>query len=152
MRFNPPRTFIGGPDNWARMKVVTLPRPDQDGNTHRICIVFDTKVYSDGDENELLAPTESDITAGLKFTLAYHSEELGEFLDLTRVDGWLREVFTHHATEREQRSEADQRTALRGFEYQAHYLNLLDMLGKHCGSRKLPWLQAHGKSRISPLT
>lgn len=104
MRFNPPRTFIGGLDNWARMKVVTLPRPDQDGYIHRICIVFDTKVYSDGDENE--------------------------FLDLTWVDGWLREVFTHHATEREQRSEADQRTALRGFEYQAHYLNLLDMLGK----------------------
>ncbi|MBG6241643.1 MAG: virulence factor SrfB [Candidatus Symbiopectobacterium sp. Dall1.0] len=130
MRFNPPRTFIGGPDNWARVKVVPLPRPDQDGNTHRICIVFDTKVYPDGDENELLAPTESDITAGLKFTLAYHSEELGEFLDLTWVDGWLREVFTHHATKREQRSEADQRTALSGFEYQAHYLNLLDMLGK----------------------
>lgn len=130
LRFNPPRTFIGGPDNWARVKVVTLPRPDQDGNTHRICIVFDTKVYPDGEANELLAPTESDITAGLKFTLAYHSEELGEFLDLTWVDGWLREVFTQHATEREQRSEADQRTALRGFEYQAHYLNLLDMLGK----------------------
>lgn len=130
LRFNPPRTFIGGPENWARLKIVALSAPDQEGNTHRICLAFDTKVFPDGAENELLAPTVTDITAGLKFTLAYHSEELGEFLDLTWIDGWLREIFTQNATTLEQRSEADIRSALRGFEYQAHYLNVLDMLGK----------------------
>jgi len=44
-RFNPPRTFLGGPYNWARVQVLELDEPDDDGNTHRICLAFDTKVY-----------------------------------------------------------------------------------------------------------
>ncbi|PWC12523.1 virulence factor SrfB [Brenneria corticis] len=129
LRFNPPRTFMGGPDNWARMQILALDTPDQDGNTHRICLAFDTKVYPEGHEYESLAPNENDIKSGGGFALAYHSDELGEFLDLTWVDGWLREVFTQQAIRRENRNEREIKLALRGFEYQAHYMNLLDMLG-----------------------
>ncbi|MCL2900300.1 virulence factor SrfB [Brenneria tiliae] len=129
LRFNPPRTFMGGPDNWARMQILALDTPDQDGNTHRICLAFDTKVYPEGHEYESLAPNENDIKTGGGFALAYHSDELGEFLDHTWVDGWLREVFTQQAIRRENRNEREIKLALRGFEYQAHYMNLLDMLG-----------------------
>ncbi|MCG8156621.1 virulence factor SrfB [Brenneria goodwinii] len=128
-RFNPPRTFLGGPDNWARMRILALDTPDQDGNTHRICLAFDTKVYPEGHEYESLAPNANDIKTGGSFALAYHSDELGEFLDLTWVDGWLREVFTQQAARRENRKAGEIKVALRGFEYQAHYMNLLDMLG-----------------------
>lgn len=130
LRFNPPRTFVGGPDNWVRLKLLALETPDPEGNTLRLCLAFDTKAYPDSEENEALSPTENDIRAGIGYTLAYRSEELGEFLDLTWVDGWLREVFTQRAATLEQRSEADVRAALRCFEYQAHYLNILDMLGR----------------------
>lgn len=130
LRFNPPRTFMGGPDNWVRMQVLALDTPDQDGNTHRICLAFDTKVYPEGHPYEALAPNENDIKTGGSFALAYRSDELGEFLDQTWVDGWLREVFTQRAARQENRDARDIKAALRGFEYQAHYMNLLDMLGK----------------------
>nr|WP_113865166.1 virulence factor SrfB [Brenneria salicis]NMN91696.1 hypothetical protein [Brenneria salicis ATCC 15712 = DSM 30166]RBP65754.1 hypothetical protein DES54_10418 [Brenneria salicis ATCC 15712 = DSM 30166]RLM31796.1 virulence factor SrfB [Brenneria salicis ATCC 15712 = DSM 30166] len=129
LRFNPPRTFMGGPDNWARMQILALDKPDQDGNTHRICLAFDTKVYPEGHPYEALASNENDIKTGGSFALAYHSDELGEFLDQTWVDGWLREVFVQQAIRQENRDARDIKAALRGFEYQAHFMNLLDMLG-----------------------
>lgn len=127
-RFNPPRTFIGGPDNWARVQIIELDKPDQNGNTHRICLAFETRVWAEG-EDESLALNESDVKNGVSFSLAHRSDELGEFLDNTWVDGWLREVFSQQASQIEQRPQVNIRTALREFEYQAHYLNLLHMLG-----------------------
>ena len=128
-RFNPPRTFLGGPDNWARVQIIALDAPDQHGNTHRVSMAFDTKVYAEDQGNEGLAPNESDGKTGLGFALAYRNNELGEFLDQTWVDGWLREVFSQRAGSLEQRSSGEIGLALRTFEYQAHYLNILHMLG-----------------------
>ncbi|OVZ92941.1 virulence factor SrfB [Yersinia frederiksenii] len=133
LRFNPPRTFINGPDNWARMQILVLDTPDQDGNTLRVTLAFDTKVYPEGHANEYLAPNENDIKTGLSFALAYHNEELAEFLDLTWVDGWLREVFIQQASEQEERTARHISASLREFEYQAHYLNLLELLGSQVG-------------------
>ena len=127
-RFNPPRTFIGGPDNWARVQIVALDKPDQNGKTHRICLAFETRTWPEG-EDESLALVESDVKNGVNFALAYRSNELGEFLDHTWIDGWLREVFSQQAAAVEQRPQVNIRTALREFEYQAHYLNILHMLG-----------------------
>ena len=132
-RFNAPRTFMTGPDNWARVQVLALDKPDNDGNTHRICLAFDTKVYPEGQDNESLAPNENDIKTGLSFALAWHNEELVDFLDATWVDGWLREVFSQQAMQREDRSAKTVKDALKEFEYQAHYLNLLEMLGLQLG-------------------
>ncbi|WP_213989710.1 virulence factor SrfB [Sodalis sp. dw_96] len=129
LRFNPPRTFMGGPDNWARVQILTLDTPDQHGNTHRVSMAFDTKVYPEDHGSEGLAPNENDCKTGLGFALAYRNNELGEFLDQTWVDGWLREVFSQRAGGQEQRSSGEIGLALRTFEYQAHYLNILHMLG-----------------------
>lgn len=127
-RFNPPRTFIGGPDNWARVQIVALEKPDQNGKTHRVCLAFETRTWPEG-EDESLSLVESDIRNGVSFALAWRSNELGEFLDHTWIDGWLREVFSQQAASVEQRPQVNIRTALREFEYQAHYLNILHMLG-----------------------
>ena len=35
LRFNPPRTFMAGPDNWARVQIRELDTPEADGSTHR---------------------------------------------------------------------------------------------------------------------
>ncbi|WP_380178842.1 virulence factor SrfB [Kalamiella sp. sgz302252] len=127
-RFNPPRTFIGGPDNWARVQIIALDKPDQNGKTHRICLAFETRTWPEG-EDESLALVESDVKNGVSFALAHRSNEIGEFLDHTWIDGWLREVFSQQAAAVEQRPQVNIRTALREFEYQAHYLNVLHMLG-----------------------
>ncbi|MFZ4833141.1 virulence factor SrfB [Rouxiella sp. Mn2063] len=129
-RFNPPRTFSDGPANWARVQIIALDTPDQDGNTYRVSMAFDTKVYPVRNNTQYLAPNEDDIKSGVGFALAHRSNELGDFLDLHWIDEWLKEVFTEQAFSRLRMHSDDIETALREFEYQAHYLNVLDILGR----------------------
>lgn len=128
LRFNPPRTFVEGPDNWARVQIRKLAEPDSAGNTHRVTLALDSQI------NNLsplaLAPTTNDILNGTRFALAWRDDEVFDFLDQTWIDGWLREAFLHYATSVENRSEREIAQALRGFEYQAHWLNLLTLLGE----------------------
>lgn len=126
-RYTPSGAFLAGPDNWARMQIAQLDAPDRDGNLLRVVLAFDTRLAAPGQER--LAPSERDLATGLHFALAHRNHELGEFLDHTWVDGWLREAFTQRAAMREQRDEAALNAGLKTFEYQAHYLNLLHMLG-----------------------
>ncbi|MCS2167367.1 virulence factor SrfB [Scandinavium manionii] len=128
LRFNPPRTFVEGPDNWARVQIRKLPDPDSAGNTHRVTIALDSQIRDDAPS--ALAPIENDLLNGTRFALAWRDEEVADFLDQTWIDGWLREVFSHHASVEENRSERDIAQAMRGFEYQGHWLNLLALLGE----------------------
>uniref|UniRef100_UPI00296FEA90 virulence factor SrfB n=1 Tax=Enterobacter sp. TaxID=42895 RepID=UPI00296FEA90 len=127
LRFNPPRTFVEGPDNWARVQIRKLSEPDSNGHTHRVTLALDSQI------NDLspaaLAPIENDILNGTRFSLAWRDDEVADFLDQTWIDGWLREVFLQ-AIQDENRSERDVAQALRGFEYQAHWLNLMTLLGE----------------------
>ncbi|UYU33830.1 virulence factor SrfB [Siccibacter colletis] len=129
LRFNPPRTFVEGPDNWARVQIRKLPQPDQAGNTHRVTLALDTRLV-EADHAALLAPSQNDVRNGTRFTLAWRDDEVGDFLDQTWVDGWLREAFTQFAIQEEERHERDITQALKGFEYQAHWLNLMGLLGE----------------------
>ncbi|MCC3252275.1 virulence factor SrfB, partial [Serratia marcescens] len=85
---------------WARLQVVQLDEPDQDGNLLRVVLAVDTRAAAPG--QEALAPSESDLGAGLSFALAHRNHALSEFLDLPWGDGWLREAFSQRAAEREQ--------------------------------------------------
>ncbi|AIR62439.1 virulence factor SrfB [Cedecea neteri] len=129
LRFNPPRTFVGGPDNWARVQVRVLETPDSAGNTVRISIALDSKIYADDHPAAHLAPTENDVRNGARFALAWHNHEIKDFLDQTWVDGWLRETFSQFATRVEERTERELAAAMKAFEYQAHYLNILELIG-----------------------
>ncbi|GAS73118.1 virulence factor SrfB [Salmonella enterica] len=128
LRFNPPRTFVEGPDNWARVQVRKLAQPDSAGNTHRITLALDSQLTENAPA--ALTPNENDLLNGTRFALAWHDNEIADFLDQTWIDGWLRESFMHHATQHENRSEHEIQQALRNFEYQAHWLNLLTLLGE----------------------
>lgn len=128
LRFNPPRTFIDGPDNWARVQVRKLSKPDSAGNTHRITLAFDSQLTKN--MPPALAPCENDLLNGTRFALAWRDEEVADFLDQTWIDGWLRESFLQYASQVENRSEQAIQQALRSFEYQAHWLNLLTLLGE----------------------
>lgn len=128
LRFNPPRTFVEGPDNWARVQIRKLAEPDSAGNTHRVTLALDSQI------NDLsptaLAPATNDILNGTRFALAWRDDEVFDFLDQTWIDGWLREAFLHYVSNAENRSEREIAQALRSFEYQAHWLNLLTLLGE----------------------
>ncbi|MDO6406072.1 virulence factor SrfB [Pantoea phytobeneficialis] len=124
------RRFIGGPENWARLRLAPLSQPDAAGNTHRITLAFDTRLVAENDGGEQLGLSQADAQNGVSFALAWHNYELGEFLDLTWVDGWLRETFSQQVTALESRREQELVQALREFEYQAHYLNVLELLGE----------------------
>lgn len=128
LRFNPPRTFVEGPDNWARVQVRKLAHPDGAGNTHRMTLALDSQLAQN--VSATLAPNENDLLNGTRFALAWRDDEVADFLDQTWVDGWLREAFFQHLTQKEGHSEQDVQLALRNFEYQAHWLNLLTLLGE----------------------
>ena len=128
LRFNPPRTFVEGPDNWARVQVRKLPEPDSAGHTHRITVALDSQLSENAPA--ALAPNENDLLNGTRFALAWRDDEIADFLDQTWIDGWLRESFLHHVTQEENRSEQEIQQALRNFEYQAHWLNLMTLLGE----------------------
>ncbi len=64
------------------------------------------------------------------FCARRRDEEVADFLDQTWIDGWLRESFLQYASQVENRPEQAIQQALRSFEYQAHWLNLLTLLGE----------------------
>lgn len=145
LRFNPPRTFVGGPDNWARIQIRQLASPDSKGNTHRIVVAFDTQLAED-EHLGGLAPLQSDVRNGTRFTLAWQNQDVAEFLDQTWVDGWLREVFTQYATREQGRSEEDIARSMKLFEYQAHWMNVLTLLS----SLNIPEVKIVGETLQTP--
>lgn len=128
MRFTSPRQFTNSPANWARLQIKRLSTPDQAGNRLRLCIAFDTKMHADDGDTARLALTASDVRDGTRFALAWRNHEIAEFLDQTWVDGWLREVFVQYVRSQEARSTHEINNAIKAFEYQAHFLNILEML------------------------
>ena len=85
LRFNPPRTFVDGPDNWARVQVRKLDAPDAAGNTHRVTLALDSQIAAHA--TSALSPVENDILNGSRFELAWRDDEMESFLDQIRSDG-----------------------------------------------------------------
>jgi len=123
--------FSDGPINWARARLVQLaPGEDLDGHTHRLVLAFDTKLYQDNPSlGSYLAPTETDINNGARFALAWRDEDLRGYPERLWVSNWLNELFSELAPPRLRLSKEDIEERLAQFEPQAHYLNLLWLLG-----------------------
>jgi hypothetical protein len=150
LRMSAMRRFAQGPCNWARFQVRRLAQPDDAGHTHRLTLALDTRIVRDVEGEELLAPVESDITAGTRFALAWHDSELDDFIDQTWVDGWLRESFMT-AAELEDRTQGDIQLALKKFEYQAHWLNLLELMGSRLAIPELKIVAAASSTETIPV-
>ncbi len=129
LRINASHVFTDGPSNWARIQIRSLAEPDNVGNTVRVSIAFDTRIATTTQNGSLLAPDLNDIRDGTRFALAWRDTCLNEFLDQTWVDGWLREVFCHFYRDNAAMDDNALARALKLFEYQGHYLNILEMLG-----------------------
>ncbi|MEZ3500054.1 virulence factor SrfB [Pantoea sp. KPR_PJ] len=129
LRASTRQAVSAGPFNWARVQFNRLATPNAAHHDVQVTLAFDTQTDPDGDETAALAPCCADVRNGTRFRLAWQNHELAEFLDQTWVDGWLRETFTLSATALGYSEEAKAR-ALKYFSYQAHYLNLLELMGE----------------------
>ncbi|CBL44089.1 Uncharacterized protein conserved in bacteria, putative virulence factor [gamma proteobacterium HdN1] len=129
-RMAPSRKFAEGPGNWARARIVSLADgEDPDGYTHRVTLAFDTRVFHSRSDMAYLAPTSDDVKAGSSFGFAYRSDEMGWFPELAWVDSWLQEVFAENAQQRLRMQREDIEDERKLLYHQAHYLNLLYVLG-----------------------
>ncbi|CBJ80288.1 putative virulence effector protein, SfrB [Xenorhabdus bovienii str. Jollieti] len=127
-RFNSSRSFAQGPTNWSRVKFHALDTPDEQGNTWRVTLAFDTKVSPDRRNTQYLEPVDDDVRSGVSFALAETHHEMGDFLLLKWVDDWLRETYTERATTLWRQYHEDTENCLNRKEHQAHYLNLINAL------------------------
>lgn len=127
MRINSTGAFTGGPDNWARIQVNVLEQPDSQGNTVRVTVAFDTRISPE--PLSPLAPCMQDVHNGTQFALAWRDSDIHSFLGNSWVDGWLRECFIQYCRRTDEADDTGLARALRLFEYQGHYLNILEMAG-----------------------
>ena len=125
-----------GPTDWARIKVIALPEPDAQGNTHRMVVAFDTHVqegidveYADPEEG-YPALSESDVREGAEFVLFESIKHNSWFLKLDWVNEWIKELY--HASVRRKRpnrvfkeSELPNQT-----EHLARYIGFLELLSQ----------------------
>ncbi|NDJ55685.1 virulence factor SrfB [Enterobacteriaceae bacterium 4M9] len=151
LRVSAQRRFAQGPGNWARFQIRELAEPDEAGHTHRLTLALDTRIVPEEDSAELLAPVSSDITFGTRFALAWHDDELADFIDQVWVDGWLRDSFSAAADERETRAVGDIQQALKKFEYQAHWLNLLELFGTELAIPELRIVETSTQTAAIPV-
>ena len=126
-RFMPPYRFDEGPSNWARMRLVKLPSPDVDGNSHRLTLAFDSRVMRKHDGTAYLAPNEEDVNSGVAFRIACNTRDTQWFLDRDWVREWLLEIFNEGNAHRP-REEVD--VEVRENHHLAHYLNVLSLLAR----------------------
>ncbi|WP_439242931.1 virulence factor SrfB [Lonepinella sp. BR2474] len=131
LRSIPPDRFDEGPYNWSRARIVKLEEPDEEGNTHRVTVAFDTKIFPNNTNTAYLAPTTEDVRAGGEFALAHQSNQMSWFLDYKWVNDWLIELYQELAAEptRLKLYDDDIEDDLKNKRHQGHYLNILSILG-----------------------
>ncbi len=123
-------TLSDGPLTWARARLVTVDQ-DQDKNTHRVTLAFDTGVFEDNNDTQYLAPTHADVQAGATYAFAHRATNMGWFAELPWIDGWIRELFTDGADARLRLPPEDVEIELENLSHHAHYLNVLALIGKY---------------------
>jgi hypothetical protein len=123
--------FAEGPLNWARARLVSMrPGEDLDGHTHRLVLAFDTKVFADDASGDAyLAPTETDVSSGAGFALAWRSNDMSWFCEQPWFADWITELYNDNATPRLKFSPEDIGERLNQLDQHAHYLNVLWLLG-----------------------
>lgn len=132
LRMQPPRRFAVGPETWARLRLVALSdaQAASAGHRYRLTLAVDTKVFPAAADLRYLAPTEADVSAGVAFGCAHRADEIGWFAELPWVAGWLEEVFTERAGPCLRLAAEDLASERARLVHQAHYLNLLALVGE----------------------
>ncbi|CAH2603541.1 conserved protein of unknown function [Rhodovastum atsumiense] len=122
------RRLEAGPENWARLRIVELDRPEPGGLRHRAVLAIDTRCEPRGDGTPFLAPW-AEVPA--RFAVGTRPEELAWLLDREWMGTWLAEMYR----ERDVNGDSHEPDARIGCRHYAAYLTLLALLE---ASRALP--------------
>jgi hypothetical protein len=95
--------FFNGPTNWARICLMPLAAPDDEGNDYHLVMALDTNLMPFAEGRPYLAPSARDAEAGLVFALANRIEAVGWFLGEEWVRLWIEELFREMLERRQSR-------------------------------------------------
>lgn len=145
LKKNESGSFDEGPTTWARVRLVELAAGDDpDKHTHRLTLAFDTNVFDSSDDTKYLAPTRANVQTGDNFGFAYRANEIGWFIELPWVVGWITEVFNDLAVERLRLDLEDANGEIEKLSQFGHYLNLLAVIG---GKARIPDIKLLSNAR-----
>jgi hypothetical protein len=120
--------FDKGPTNWARARLVELPTPDVEGNTHRVTLAFDTQLLPTREGRPYLAPSPLDMQSGEEFALSDAEADTGWFLEQEWVREWLHQRFHAHELRRRAPRRVDEAELRASPDAQAAWLTVLTLL------------------------
>ncbi|HRC71912.1 MAG TPA: virulence factor SrfB [Candidatus Competibacter sp.] len=121
-------TFDKGPTNWARARLVELPTPDAEGNTHRVTLAFDTQLLPTREGRPYLAPSPLDMQSGEEFALSDAEADTGWFLEQEWVREWLHQRFHAYELRRRAPRRVDEAELRASPDAQAGWLTVLTLL------------------------
>lgn len=120
--------FAKGPTNWCRVFVEALAAPDDDGNTHRATIAFDTTI-EEPIADQYGALTGPDVESGEEFLLARHERDIAWWMDEPWLDEWIYQAFYEmKLLARKGRPLRDEDFPF-ACEHLARYITFVDVLG-----------------------
>lgn len=120
--------FDKGPTNWARARLVELPTPDAEGNTHRVTLAFDTQLLPTREGRPYLAPSPLDTQSGEEFALSDAEADTGWFMEQDWVREWLHQRFHAYELRRRAPRRVDEAELRASPDAQAAWLTVLTLL------------------------
>ncbi|MEM9968001.1 MAG: virulence factor SrfB [Pseudomonadota bacterium] len=134
--------FDPGPSNWARLRTVELPQPEEEtGHTHRVQLALDTNLIAEMQGSVYLAPLRSDAEGNRAFRFVSDAAKMDWFLRRLETDEnglvvdpqqwvslWLDHLFMRFkAAEKGRIVEPD--SLPHQFEHWARYLAYIRLIG-----------------------
>ena len=117
--------YARGPTNWARLRLVELPQPDDEGNTHHAILAFDTALRASDPNQPYTTLSFQDSEGASEFALVADRDELGWFLIEPWMTQWLEELLRES---RPRRTGQALQESGRACEHWARYLCFVDLI------------------------
>ncbi len=124
--------YAKGPTNWARIRVVELPEPDRDGNTHHAVLAFDTGLRPREEARPYTAISPADSREAGEFAFVSDREATSWFMNEPWMAQWLEEMLRDARTAARRaagRTGAVEVQPGRACEHWARYISFLGLLG-----------------------
>lgn len=86
------QVYDRGPTNWARLRIVELPEPDHDGNTHHAVLCFDTALRPKAEGRPYTAIAPEDSERASEFSFVAGRDETSWFIKEGWMAQWLEEL------------------------------------------------------------
>ncbi len=97
-------TFFRGPTNWARVLLRREAQADDDGHTHRLVVVLDTRLAPFIETEAYAAPAPNDAKSGRPFALPAYTDAIDWYLAQDWIRDWCLEIAKDWVAREERRT------------------------------------------------